>query len=158
MAKSEKKVKTRANKLGNREVKCPKCGYGNPDEAIFCLKCGAKLGVADGGAFEGLVFLHLAGSLYVLLSAALNALVQASTVILALYIVPGVLGLYVAYTLHTRRAVRWTKFLSLTTVTLGLVGTLLLFIIGLRIRRVVGPAWIIFLITGWKLWRDRYEF
>ncbi|MFP3255971.1 MAG: zinc-ribbon domain-containing protein, partial [Thermoplasmata archaeon] len=22
---------------------CPNCGYQNPDEAIYCMKCGAKL-------------------------------------------------------------------------------------------------------------------
>jgi hypothetical protein len=41
------------------------------------------------------------------------------------------------------------------SIALGLAGTLTLFLIGLGLRGIVGPAWLIFVINAWKLWKNR---
>jgi hypothetical protein len=53
------------------------------------------------------------------------------------------------------RAGRYLKIVSPLAIALGLASTLTLFLLGLTIRGIVGPAWIIFLINAWALWRDR---
>ena len=134
---------------------CPKCETKNPENAKFCNSCGARLQIAVKGGFEGLVALHTVAALYVLLSVAFNRLVQVSPIFLSLYLVAGVLGLVVAYALNAGKIGPWTKFLSLAMVVVGIVGTAFLFIVGLTIAGVVGPSWVIFLATAWKLWQDR---
>lgn len=136
---------------------CPKCETKNPENAKFCNSCGARLQVVVKGGFEGLVALHTVAALYVLLSVTFNRLVQASPIFLSLYVVAGVLGLGGAYALNAGKIKTWTKFLSLAMVVVGIVGTTLLFILGLTIEGVVGPAWVIFLATAWKLWQDRHS-
>lgn len=154
------------NEKKNRKTSvCPKCGWKNPDEAIFCLKCGSKIQKKVEEAptpLEGLTFLHIAGSLYTILSAVFNPFVRESAIYLPLYLASGILGLFSAYALHQKKGGKWTKILlSSATVALGFAGTFRLFIIGLllreEIRGIFGPAWIIFLITALKLWQDRHR-
>jgi len=134
---------------------CPKCGARNPEGAKFCNNCGARLQVAVEGGFEGLVYLHLVAALYMLLSAAFNAIVQGSPLFLGLYVVAGVLGICVAYALRAGKVKGWVKLASFIMIVSGLIGTTLMFLIGLEIKGVIGPAWVIFLVTAWKLWQDR---
>lgn len=49
------------------------------------------------------------------------------------------------------------KIVSALAIIIGLASTLILFLIGLGIRGVIGPAWIIFLIGvgAWTLWKER---
>ena len=138
-------------------VICHKCGARNPKGAKFCNNCGVRLQLTVKGGFEGLVYLHVVAALYVLLSAAFNALVQASPLFLGLYVVAGVLGICVAYALSSGKVGGWVKFASLIMTILGLIGTILMFLIGLEIKGVIGPAWILFLATAWKLWKDRHS-
>jgi ribosomal protein L40E len=134
---------------------CPKCGAKNRSAAKFCDSCGARLLVESKGGFEALASLNLVAALYVLLSAAFNEIIRAAPIFLALYLSAGILGLGVAYQMSAGKVGRWTKFLSLAIVILGLAGTIILFLIGLGIRGVVGPGWVIFLILAWRLWQDR---
>jgi hypothetical protein len=134
---------------------CPKCGAKNPEGAKFCNNCGTRLQLAVKSNFEGLAYLHLATALYVLLSVAFNALVRASPLFLGLYVVAGVLGMCVAYALSTGKVRSWIKPASLVAIIAGLTGTTFMFIIGLEIKGVIGPAWVLFLATAWKLWKDR---
>jgi len=142
---------------------CPKCRWKNPEEAVFCLKCGSKIRkVKEAPApLEGLISLHIVGSLYVILSAVFNPFVRESALYLPLYSASGILGLFTAYTLHYK-GIKWTKIiLSSATVALGFAGTFRLFLIGLmlreEIRGIFAPAWIIFLIIALKLWQDRHR-
>ena len=145
---------------------CPKCEWKNPKEASFCLKCGSKIEVvklAERASLEGLIFVHIVGSLYAILSVAFNAYVRVFPFYLLFYVVSGILGLAAAYALHQEKGRKWMKtLLSFATVALGLVGTFRLFLISQLLRAelrellpLVGPAWIIFVITGFKLWQDR---
>jgi len=142
---------------------CHKCGWKNPDEAIFCLKCGSKIQkVKEAPAtLEGLIFLHIVGSLYTILSV-VNPFVRESAFYLPLYLASGILGLCAAYALHQKKGGKWVKILlSSGTVVLGFAGTFRLFLIGLMLREeimgIFGPGWIIFLIIALKLWQDRHR-
>ena len=151
---SKKERRVAAN-LPEREAgKCPKCGNTNPAAAEFCFRCGARLrrGV---GNLDGLVVIYLVGALYVLISLLFNSIVQASYPILVSYAVTGVLGLYMAYVFHGGAVRPWTKYLALVVPVLGIAGTGFLFFIGLSLRGIVGPAWIIFVLMLWKIWGDR---
>jgi hypothetical protein len=137
-------------------VSCEKCGFENPPGLKFCGNCGARLSSSlEIARFEGLALLHIAGSLYLLLSLASNALVQASPAFITLHASSALLGLYAGYRLYTGRAGKYLKIVSPLAIALGLASTLTLFLLGLTIRGVVGPAWIIFLVNAWALWRDR---
>lgn len=140
---------------------CPKCKAKNPEDAKFCNKCGARLQIPLKGGFEGLVTLHTVAGLYVLLSATFNILVKELffPFFLIIYLVSGVMGLGVAYALNAGKIKRWIKFLSLAMVITGFVGTFLLFLLPMLVAGSgVELGWVIFLITAWKLWQDRYSF
>jgi hypothetical protein len=137
-------------------VRCGKCGFENPPDLKFCGNCGASFSVVlETPRFEGLALLHIAGSLYLLLSLAFNALVQASPAFIILHASSALLGLYAGYRFYTGRASKYLKIVSPLAIALGLTSTSILFLLGLAIRGVIGPAWIIFLVNAWALWRDR---
>ena len=151
-------------KKRKKTVVCPKCGWKNPEEAAFCLKCGSKIQKAEQALapLEGLTLLYIVGSLYAILSVVFNPFVRESTIYLPLYFASGILGLCTAYVLHQKKGGKRTKILiSSATIALGFAGTFRLFLIGLmlreEIRGIFGPAWIIFLITALKLWQDRHR-
>ncbi|MEM2569957.1 MAG: zinc ribbon domain-containing protein [Candidatus Bathyarchaeia archaeon] len=156
--------KKRAEKTSER-IKCVKCGFENPAEMKFCGNCGAKLTVAEAqkctSSLESLIMLHLTGSLYLLISLAFNSLIRANTSFILMFVLPylasTVLGLYAAYMLYKGVSGKYSKIISLAAIISGLVPTLILFIIGLGIRGVIGPAWIIFLVNAWLLWKKRTE-
>lgn len=147
-------------------VMCPKCGKKNPEEAVFCLKCGSKIRRAEEAPtpLEGLIFLHIVGSMYTILTVIFNTYVRTSVFYLSFYLGSGILGLCAAYALHQQKGKRWAKsLLSLATIAIGVVGTFRLFLVGQllgelgEILPLAGPAWIIFLATGIKLWLDRHR-
>jgi len=136
---------------------CPKCGMKNLEGAKFCNNCGTRLQAAPKGDFEGLSSLYLVGALYSLLSVAFNTLIRADLLLFGSYLVAGIFGLYIAYALKAGGIKGWIKYISMVTVAAGLIGTSLLFLIGLGIKGVIGPGWVIFLVTGWKLWKGRHN-
>jgi len=140
----------------NESVKCKKCGFENSANLKFCGNCGARLGtVVEVPKFEGLAILHITASAYLLISLIFNALVQASMIFVIPYIASGLLGLYAGYEFYVGKISKWLKFVSALAIIIGLASTLLLFWIGLEIRGVIGPAWAIFLINAWMLWKER---
>jgi hypothetical protein len=149
------------------KVKCLKCGFENLPGAKYCSNCGEKLvapvPVQAFGGLEGLFILHLVGSLYVLTSLVFNAVVRASLFLAIPYLASGVLGLFSAWTFQgwssgrSRGWRRWVKLVSATSIALGFGGTLALFLIGLELKGVVGPAWLIFLINARELWKNRFR-
>lgn len=135
-------------------VRCRKCGFENPGGLKFCGNCGSRLTpAAEGPRLEGLALLHVAGSLYLIVSVISNALVRASAIFTISYIASALLGLYAGYGLYAGKVGKWLKAASALAIAIGLVFTLLLFLIGLEIRGVIGPAWVIFLMGAWALWR-----
>jgi hypothetical protein len=137
-------------------VKCEKCGFDNPSNVKFCGNCGTKLSaIVEVRKFESLALLHITGSVYLLISLIFNALVQASMIFLIPYIISALLGLYAGYEFYIGKVSKYLKFVSALAIILGLVSTFLLFWIGLGVRGVIGPAWIIFLINLWMLWKER---
>jgi hypothetical protein len=65
------------------------------------------------------------------------------------------MGLYAGYQFYLGKTGKYLKIISLLAIMLGLASTFILFLIGLGIRGVIGPAWIIFLVNAWILWRER---
>lgn len=148
-----------------KSIKCRKCGFENPTNLKFCGNCGARLGIAiEAHKFEGLALLHITGSLYLLISLIssyrlislfCNALVGESNTFLILYLVSGLLGLYAGYEFYVGKVVKYLKIISALAIALGLASTSILFWTGLLVEGVIGPAWIIFLINLWMLWKER---
>lgn len=141
--------------------KCPDCGFGNPTGGKFCSNCGKKLTSTTAFKkkhnFEGLYLLHLTGGVYVLVSMILNELIKVTFLLLIPYLMTGLLSLYAAYRFRNFNPKNkgMTKLISLTAIILGFVATFALFFLGLSLSGAIGPAWIIFLITGIQLWYDR---
>jgi hypothetical protein len=136
--------------------KCRKCGFDNPPNLKFCGNCGARLDAAvEIPRFESLALLHITASAYLLISLVFNALVQASLIFTVLHTASGLLGLYAGYEFYTGKAGKRVKIISASAIIIGLASTFILFLIGLGIRGVIGPAWVIFVINAWMLWRER---
>jgi len=138
-------------------IKCRKCGFENPPNFKFCGNCGEKLVEVEAAPrFEGLALLHITASIYLIISLIFNAVVQASPAFIIPYIISALLGLYAGYSFHMGRIGKYLKIASVIAIILGLASTFILFLIGLgMLRGVVGPAWIIFLISAWTLWKTR---
>lgn len=137
-------------------MKCKKCGFENPKNLKFCSNCGARLRTATiTPKFEGLALLHITASVYLLISLIFNALVQASMIFTVPYIVSGLMGLYAGYEFYIGKVGKWLKIISALAIIIGLAPTFLLFWIGLEIKGIIGPAWVIFLINAWMLWKER---
>lgn len=105
------------------------------------------------GASEALGLLHTTGSAYLFISSAFNFLVKSVHALLVFYITAGIVGLCAALLFNDRRTDDLTRFLSLAAVVGGVAATGLVSYIGLGLGGVVGPGWLIYLITAWKLWK-----
>jgi hypothetical protein len=146
-------------------VKCGKCGSQNPTNLKFCGNCGSRIKQAWLGSeflatrFEALALLHVTGSIYLLISLIVNALVQATYLFYVPYAIAALLGLYAGYGFYEGKLNRNVRVASITSNLVGLVSTFLLFVVGLEVRGVVGPAWVIFGITlGFYIKaRDRFR-
>lgn len=142
-------------------IQCGKCGFQNPAGAKFCLNCGKSLAIpatVPSAGFDGLSLLHFTGSIYILISVAFNELYRVSLIFLGIFIAVPIMGLGVAYGFYTWQKVTHRKLVqvvSVVTIALGFSVTFVLFYLGLNVSGVIGPAWVIFLVTGWKLWTDR---
>lgn len=136
-------------------LKCAQCGFENPSNVRFCGNCGAKLEIgAYSSGLQGLALLMMTGGAYLLVSLLLNALVQSTLVFFIPYLASSLLGLYTGYQFYTGRTSRLLKRLSALAIVLALFSTGLLFLIGLGVRGVIGPVWIIFAVAGYLLWKN----
>jgi hypothetical protein len=138
------------------ELVCRKCGTPNPPDAKFCKNCGRKVGVHLPQEQPGVIPVLLAvGGAYLLISLVVNSLVRATPQLWVPYAVAGVFSTFLGYAYARRKVYLWTKILAMLTVALALYGTGLAFLVGLSVRGVVGPAWVIFAVGAWRLWVDK---
>jgi ribosomal protein L40E len=129
-------------------VLCQKCGKINPRDAKFCLNCGNRLYILIGGEdLKEVTTLFILGSLYLLLFSIIS-MVTTGFWFFLLYLIPGLTGLYVVFLFNKGVKGLIAKLLSILTLALGLSLTMLTYTV---------PAWIIFLITGWRLWQKRSQ-
>lgn len=140
-----------------KRVKCPKCGFENLPDATFCSGCGARLKPLPAevkGRFEALSLLLLVGSVYLFVSLAVNVIMQ-----VLLFAVPSfvsaVFGVYAGYKLYRGKVGSGVVASSATAIGVGFAVTLVVFWLGLDVKGVFGPAWVIFLVAAWRLWKDR---
>ena len=141
-----------------KSYKCAKCGFENLVNASFCSGCGAGLKPLPAeakGRFEALSLLLLVGSAYLIVSLAVDMIYQV-VVFAILAIVSVVFGVYACYGLYRGRFGRGVLASSIVAVVFGFAVTALVFWMGLDVKGVFGPGWVIFLVAGWKLWKDRH--
>lgn len=138
------------------QIKCSKCGSQNPASLKFCGNCGSKLGESFIKRFDALALLHFTGGFYLLLSVIMNPFAQ-STMIFALYITSLIFGFYAGYAFYSGKISKYLKLISITSIAVGLIGTMLLYIVGLSLHGVIGPAFVIYvfnMLALWKAWRE----
>ena len=136
--------------------RCQKCGFINGPGIKFCGNCGAKLGLRPRPDYvQALASMHIATSAYVILTLAFNYLAHSIGLLVITYSVAGVAGLYIGYSLHMGHSGKWLKFASAITIALGLLGTSVLFWLGLTLQGLIGPAWVLYLATAYLLWLCR---
>jgi hypothetical protein len=143
-------------------IKCRKCGFENPPNFKFCGNCGEKLieerpaGVEAAPRPEAPALLHITASIYLIISLIFNAVIQASPALITPYALSAMLGLYAGYRFYQGKTGRHVKIISAAAIIIGLASTFTLFLIGVSmLRGVIGPAWIIFIINAWTLWKAR---
>jgi hypothetical protein len=142
-------------------VKCPKCGLVSRSGTKYCPNCGVKFDLhhpISDRSLPSLAFLHFTGSAYLIITAIVNPLVQASLLFLIPYIVVGILSLFVGSQFYTGKMIKgWTKSLSMLVIIVGVIITIVIYVLGFRLERLIGPAWVIFVFNGWALiknWRS----
>ena len=134
-------------------VKCPKCGFENAAGVRFCGSCGRKLQVVSNSEYvEALAMLHIASSLYFLVSIAFNTIVEHFLIFLIPFSVVGLAGVYIGIQLHRGVLTAWLRAASAIVCGLGFASSSYLFVLGLTVGGVVGPSWVLFLICGVLLW------
>jgi hypothetical protein len=106
------------------------------------------------GRFEALSLLLLVGSAYLIVSLAVDMIYQVM-VFAILAIVSVVSGVYAGYGLYRGRLGRGVLASSVVAVAVGFAVTFLVFWMGLDVKGVFGPGWVIFAVAAWKLWRDK---
>jgi len=106
------------------------------------------------GRFEALSLLLFVGSAYLIVSLIFNVIYQVA-IFAILSIVSVVFGVYAGYGLYRGRFGRGVLASSVAAVAFGFAVTFLVFLMGLDVKGVFGPGWVIFLVAAWKLWRDR---
>jgi len=139
-------------------VKCPKCGYENPDGAKFCANCGYRLDRPRADGHEALGLLLVSGGMLLLLTLVFNSILRIVVYAAALYLIAGLLGIYGGYELYRGRVGAAPLAASAASIALGLASTLFTFALGLPLKGIVPPDWIIFLVAAWKLLSERGSF
>lgn len=140
------------------KLKCVKCGFMNLPSATFCSGCGAKLKalpVEVKEMFGAQLLLLLVGSAYLFISLAVNAIIQQVWYFAVPSFVSALLGVYVCFRLYKGQLSAGVAVCSAVAIGVGFAVTLVVFLIGFLIKGVIGPAWVIFLAAGFRLWRDR---
>ena len=143
-------------------VVCPRCGFKNLSGAKFCSSCGLSFKPTLKGRFDGSVALLFAGSIYLLFGIAFNQLMQEIPYFWIPAVVSGLLGLYAAYQLNKGQGNKATFAVALTSIIIGLVVTVLLFLVGIipiangnSFLGLTGAPWIIFALAAFWLYRDK---
>lgn len=143
---------------GKKTVKCRKCGLVSQSGTRFCPSCGAKIDaphLPNVKPSSSLAFLHFTGGAYLIITAILNSLVQVSLLFFIPYILIGALSLFVGWQFYNSKLIKgWTKSLSVIVVVVGTIITIVIYVLGFRLERLIGPAWVIFAFNGWALIRD----
>ena len=98
--------------------------------------------------------LLLVGSAYLVVSLIFNVIYQVMVFAIP-SIVSVILGIYACYELYRGKFGRGVVASSVVAVALGLGVTALVFWMGLDVKGVFGPGWVIYAVAAWKLWRDR---
>ena len=117
--------------------------------------------------FDGSIALLLAGAIYLIIYSIVLVAINGFTSLLqegyylAYYLLPGlvsaVLGLVAAYQLQRGKATGGTMLIGFTSVGIGFVVTLLFYFISFEVNGIIGPAWIIFVLAGYWLYRNRSQ-
>lgn len=141
-----------------KRIKCPKCNFDNLPNSKYCSNCGARLtpiSISEvKNKFEALYLLLITGLAYLIISLAVNAIMQIITFALPT-IISIILGLYSGYMLYKGKFGKGPFTSLIISVTIAFIITMIIFYLGLGIRGVFGPGWVIFLTIIWKLWKDR---
>ncbi|HVP23011.1 MAG TPA: zinc ribbon domain-containing protein [Conexivisphaerales archaeon] len=138
-------------------IRCPKCGFMNGPGIKFCGNCGADLKVSLRTNYvEALAASHLTASVYVLLTLAFNYRAFSSIpLLLSLYALAGIAGLYIGLQFHRGLGGLWLKVASAITIAIGLAGTLLLFFLSISLNWLTSPSWVLFVACGVLLFLSR---
>jgi uncharacterized paraquat-inducible protein A len=136
-------------------TKCPKCGYDNPQEAKYCLNCGFKLVQEEKYNLEAEGMLLIASGTILLMTLLFNALIKILTLLLLIYFVIGITSIYSGIRLYSGSSSIFNLILATISIVFGFAGSFFLYLLGLSLKGLVSPDWIIYLIVAYKLYADR---
>lgn len=154
-------------------VKCPKCGFENPEIAKFCINCGFKLIKEETQTltadpfikllkikptFEGFFYIFLTSYIYTLTNI-FSKTIWSLFVLLAPSILCLILGFLIILRLKQNLTNMKTWIIALTYAILGLIPSVFLLYVGIDISEYYLTAGvIIFLVTSMKIILDRVKF
>jgi len=136
-------------------TKCPKCGYDNPMEAKYCLNCGFKLAQEEKYKLEAEGMLLIASGIILLLTLLFNALIKILPLLSLIYLVFGITSIYSGFRLYSGSSSIFNLILATMSIAFGFGGSFFLYLLGLSLKGLVSPDWIIYLIAAYKLYADR---
>ncbi|MGC9208742.1 MAG: zinc ribbon domain-containing protein [Nitrososphaeria archaeon] len=139
-------------------MKCPRCGYENPPEAKYCLNCGFRLVSEERVRFEGEGLLLVSGGLISLLVMLFNTLLHLFISLTLAYLVLVLTSLYSGLRLYRGSVSLAVIALSSVSIIIGFSVGMFLYLLGLGLKGLVSPDWVIYLLAAYKMYADRKKF
>ncbi|MGC8568967.1 MAG: zinc ribbon domain-containing protein [Nitrososphaeria archaeon] len=139
-------------------MKCPRCGYENPPEAKYCLNCGFRLVSEERVRFEGEGLLLVSGGLISLLVLLFNTLLHLFISLTLAYLVLVLTSLYSGFRLYRGSVSLAVIALSSVSIIIGFSVGMFLYLLGLGLKGLVSPDWVIYLLAAYKMYADRKKF
>ncbi len=136
-------------------TKCPKCGYENPPDAKYCLNCGYRLIHEETVKLEAEGVLLIASGIILLLTLMFNALMRVVPALVIVYLVFGITSVYSGAKLYSGSISLFNVVLATLSIIFGFAGCFFLYLLGLSLKGLVSPDWVIYVIAAYKLLSDR---
>ena len=136
-------------------TKCPKCGYDNPPDAKYCLNCGYKLMREENVKLEAEGLLLISSGIILLLTLLFNGLMRIVPSLALVYLIFGITSIYSGLRLYSGSASLLNIIIATLSIVFGFAGTFFLYLLGLPLKGLVSPDWVIYIVTAFKLLSDR---
>ena len=136
-------------------TKCPKCGFENPPEAKYCLNCGYRLIQEENVKLEAEGIILISSGVILLLTLLFNALMRIVPALALVYLIFGLTSIYSGVKLYSGSSTLLNILIATLSIIFGFAGSFFLYLLGLPLKGLVSPDWILYLTAALKMFADR---
>ncbi len=136
-------------------TKCPKCGFENPPDAKYCLNCGYRLIQEENVKLEAEGIILISSGVILLLTLLFNALMRIVPALALVYLIFGLTSIYSGVKLYSGSSTLLNILIATLSIIFGFAGSFFLYLLGLPLKGLVSPDWILYLTAALKMFADR---